>query len=76
MGLAFDNQGRLFVTSDSSGEIYVVVRDEGTNEGSTGMDGGGGSRGEGGQVSDSVRGRWIAPVEWVTFGVLMGLVVV
>jgi hypothetical protein len=26
-GLAFDNNGRLFMTSDASGEIYVVIRD-------------------------------------------------
>lgn len=24
VGLAFDDQGRLFVSSDSSGEIYVI----------------------------------------------------
>ena len=27
VGLAFDSQGRMFVSSDASGEIYVVVRD-------------------------------------------------
>lgn len=64
------------MSSDSSGEIYVVVRDKGTNESSTGVDGGGGSRDEGGQVSEGVRGRWITRVEWVAFGVLMVLVVV
>ena len=68
--MAFDDQGRLFVSSDSSGEIYVVVRDEGT---STGVDG---SRDGSGQVSEGVRGRWMMRVEWVVFGVLLGLVVV
>jgi len=28
VGIAFDKQGRLFVASDASGEVYVVVRDE------------------------------------------------
>ena len=28
VGLAFDSQGRMFVSSDASGEIYVVVRDQ------------------------------------------------
>ena len=53
------------------------MRDEETDERSTGVDGsGGGSRDGGGQVSEGVRGRWITHVEWVAFGVLMGLVVV
>lgn len=29
VGLAWDSQGRLFMSSDSTGEIYVVVRTEG-----------------------------------------------
>ena len=29
--MAFDSQGRMFVSSDASGEIYVVVRDEAGN---------------------------------------------
>lgn len=76
MGIAFDDQGRLFVSSDSSGEIYVVVKDKGTNESSTGMNGGGASTDEGGRVSEGVRGRWTVRADWVAFGVLMGLVVV
>lgn len=35
VGLAFDNQGRMFLSSDASGEIYVVIRDE-TANGTTG----------------------------------------
>lgn len=30
-GLAFDSQGRLFMSSDATGEIYVIVRDQSTN---------------------------------------------
>ncbi|MCJ1352179.1 MAG: hypothetical protein MMC33_002163 [Icmadophila ericetorum] len=30
-GLVFDSQGRLFVSSDASGEIYVVVKDSTTS---------------------------------------------
>ncbi|MCJ1335985.1 hypothetical protein MMC09_001259 [Bachmanniomyces sp. S44760] len=30
-GLAFDSQGRLFVSSDASGEIYIIVRDQASN---------------------------------------------
>jgi hypothetical protein len=29
VGLAWDGKGRLFMTSDSTGEIYVVVRADG-----------------------------------------------
>jgi hypothetical protein len=31
VGLAFDSQGRLFMSSDATGEIYVIVRDSSTN---------------------------------------------
>lgn len=41
MGIAFDDQGRLFVSSDASGEIYVVVKDEMANGNSTGGGGAG-----------------------------------
>ena len=45
VGLAFDSQGRMFVSSDASGEIYVVVRDETANSttgsGSSGSSSGG-----------------------------------
>ncbi|KAF2131436.1 soluble quino protein glucose dehydrogenase [Dothidotthia symphoricarpi CBS 119687] len=30
VGLAWDSQGRLFMSSDSTGEIYVVTRDDGS----------------------------------------------
>lgn len=28
VGIAFDSQGRLFVSSDDTGEIYVIVKDQ------------------------------------------------
>ncbi|KAL8818913.1 MAG: hypothetical protein Q9223_002553 [Gallowayella weberi] len=39
VGIAFDQQGRLFMSSDSTGEIYVVVKDQ-TSQGSTGSSSG------------------------------------
>ena len=36
VGMTFDSQGRLFVTSDASGEIYVVVADAGAGGASAG----------------------------------------
>ncbi|KAL8700971.1 MAG: hypothetical protein Q9201_005163 [Fulgogasparrea decipioides] len=40
VGIAFDQQGRLFMSSDSTGEIYVVVRDQ-TPQRNTGSSTGG-----------------------------------
>lgn len=58
VGIAFDTQGRMFVSSDSTGEIYVVVKDEISNS-TFGASGNGGSAGgspeSGGKSSDAVR---------------------
>lgn len=67
VGVAFDDQGRLFMSSDASGEIYVVVRDETAN---------GSSGDEGGKVSEGVRGKGMKVIVWVALGILVGLVVV
>lgn len=37
-GLAFDNQGRLFMSSDATGEIYVIVREPATGTNGTNGD--------------------------------------
>ncbi|KAI4280397.1 MAG: hypothetical protein L6R38_004492 [Xanthoria sp. 2 TBL-2021] len=42
VGIAFDRQGRLFMSSDSTGEIYVLVRDQ-TSPGNTGSTSGNGA---------------------------------
>ncbi len=42
--MAFDSQGRMFVSSDASGEIYVIMRDQASN----GTAAGSGSSGSGG----------------------------
>ena len=42
-GLAFDKQGRLYVSSDASGEIYVVMREQTANSTGTGTGAGTGS---------------------------------
>jgi hypothetical protein len=34
VGLAFDGKGRLFMSSDSTGEIYVITRDSGSTSNS------------------------------------------
>lgn len=55
------------MSSDASGEIYVVVRDEAAN---------GSSGDEGGKASEGVRGRGMKGIAWVAIGVLVGSVVV
>ncbi|KAK0617420.1 soluble quino protein glucose/sorbosone dehydrogenase [Immersiella caudata] len=65
-GLAVDGEDRIFMTSDSTGEIYVVartVRDEGGGGGNGGGDGlGSGAAGKGGSwgfmVGALVMGVW------------------
>ena len=56
VGLAFDKQGRMFVSSDLSGEIYVVTKDS-TSNSTSGSSGSGssqsGSSGPGGKTSNS-----------------------
>jgi glucose/arabinose dehydrogenase len=47
VSMAFDSQGRMFVSSDASGEIYVVTRDEASN----GISGGSASSGTSGSSS-------------------------
>ena len=49
--MAFDSQGRMFVSSDASGEIYVVMRDQASNgtSGGTGSSGSGGGKTSGSQ---------------------------
>lgn len=38
VGMTFDSQGRLFVSSDASGEIYVLVADAVTSGGNSSSD--------------------------------------
>ena len=67
--MAFDSQGRMFVSADYSGEIYVIVRDEannGTSGGSSNTSNG--SAAGGGKTSGAKRSI-------VSSGVL-GLVIV
>lgn len=43
--MVFDSQGRLYVASDASGEIYVIAKQESSN--GTGSSGSGGGKGGG-----------------------------
>ena len=66
VGIAFDNQGRLFMSSDDSGEIYIVVSDgsvivggnqTGNATGGTGGSGGGSTGGGGTSEGNSTDGQ-------------------
>ena len=63
VGLAFDKVGRMFVSADYSGEIYVVVKDEVANGTSGSSSSSGSQSGSGGKTSDSqrIRGGLIMP---------------
>ena len=56
VSMAFDSQGRMFVSCDYSGEIYVIVREEASNgtSGNTGGTGNGSPSG-GGKTSGAMR---------------------
>jgi hypothetical protein len=66
-GLAWDSQGRLFFSSDATGEIYVITREDGSGVntvsevGSNGTSGGGGS-GTGTSAAPSPTGSGSAAV--------------
>lgn len=62
VGLAWDSRGNLFMSSDETGEIYVVLREDGTATSSAGSnatgtipggDGGSGTTPAGAQTSES-----------------------
>ena len=57
VGMAFDQLGRLFVSSDASGEIYVITNSVSNGSGSTPGGGGSTAGGKGGKTSDAGR-RW------------------
>ncbi|KAI5369238.1 putative soluble quinoprotein glucose/sorbosone dehydrogenase [Septoria linicola] len=74
VGLAWDSQGRLFMSSDSTGEIYVITRTDGkkVNETATGTAVSGGANGtESGAAMESSSAAAVANV--VGKGVLTGL---
>ncbi|KAI4204062.1 MAG: hypothetical protein LQ350_001455 [Teloschistes chrysophthalmus] len=54
VGIAFDGQGRLFMSSDATGEIYVVVKDQGS-QGTAGTSSSGASSPTGSAVSGATR---------------------
>ena len=56
VGLAFDSQGRMFVSSDASGEIYVIAKDE-TANGTTGTSSSGSGSSGGKPKSSAQRQR-------------------
>ena len=59
VGLAIDQQGRIFMSSDATGEIYLLVKDAESNGTAPGPSPstGGGSGGSGGKTSGASGGR-------------------
>ena len=56
VGIAFDGQGRLFVSSDASGEIYVVTKDEASNGTTTG------SSSSSSKPTSGARNQWVPSI--------------
>ena len=79
-GLVFDNQGRLFVSSDASGEIYVVVRDSSTSASGTSTGTGTGSSGTATSTgiepattsSNASSGKNVRDAVWLCWLLLLG----
>ena len=67
VGIAIDQQGRLFMSSDASGEVYVVMKDVTSNGTSGGSPSTGGS--SGGKTSGAEE-RWASSLIAVVFAVL------
>lgn len=67
VGLAFDSQGRMFVSSDASGEIYVVTKDETVN-GTTGS--GSSGSGSGGKPKSDARRQGLFSIGALVLSVL------
>lgn len=66
VGLAVDGEGRVFMTSDSTGEIFVVRQGEGHSGAGIGSGGGGGGQNKGGRTVVSVLGLVVLGVlGWV-----------
>ena len=68
--MAWDSQGRLWFSSDSTGEIFVMEHDGGSgSDGSEGEDSGG--EGAGAQLAPSSRVAWLAAAAAVALGYLL-----
>ena len=68
VGLAFDSQGRMFISSDASGEIYVVVKDETAN--STNGSGSSGSGSSGGKPKSGAQRQGVVSIGVLVLSVL------
>lgn len=73
-GLAWDSQGRLFMSSDSTGEIFVITREDGSGVNSVseavpnGTSGGGGGSATGTSAAPSPTGSGNAAVTQIWQG--------
>lgn len=77
-GLKFDSKGRLLMTSDASGEIYVIERNVATTTSSTSIGGATStstSSGTSASTSSSIAASWVLDINVVSLG-LFGLLAV
>jgi hypothetical protein len=73
VGLAWDSQGRLYMSSDSTGEIYIVVRSDGSSADDATPTSGPPPTNTGPAASASSTGSATSlsiPASWATFGIV------
>jgi len=70
-GLAWDSKGRLYMTSDSTGEIYVITADDGSGIDERPVPS---PTGSGSTPTTTRTGSGIKNVQGVSFGFLIGVV--
>lgn len=72
MGLAWDSEGRLWFSSDSTGEIFVLAQDGSENSGNDNDDD---DRGEsGGDDDDSAASQFMRPSSWAVVVTLVAII--
>ncbi|KAJ3465243.1 hypothetical protein MRS44_005901 [Fusarium solani] len=72
VGLAWDSEGRLWFSSDSTGEIFVLAQDGSENSGNDNDDD---DRGEsGGDDDDSAASQFMRPSSWAVVVTLVAII--
>lgn len=72
VGLAWDSEGRLWFSSDSTGEIFVLAQDSSENSDNDTSDDNGGE--SGGDDDDSAASQFMRPSSWAVVVTLVAII--
>lgn len=72
VGLAWDSEGRLWFSSDSTGEIFVLAQDSSENSDNDNNDDNGGE--SGGDDDDSAASQFMRPSSWAVVVTLVAII--